>query len=347
MYWNLLVLGASVSVLGFPVVDKRQLNVLSGTRGVPTPAQAQALQQQGALARVNVQQISENAYRIIPVDASATYSSALIVLMPKEAQINSVANDLARLAPSIANLMSTNPRAQQSQAPGAQQPSTPSTAAGVGAAATTTQAGLAVQAALPVSPPSASQTTLQASLPGANITSVPVAASATASASSPTLVASNSAANSSSASSQSSASPAQAANGSGTQAVMDPTGPGSTTASAPGTTGVPPNSGADSATSNSTGEKMAKIALVTTAGNLTRRMNQSPARLAINEPSELKLEGVHINGSGSVEAPSEEHSQGYVSESSEGPATQAELPKYGAARGTVPIAKSLKAVTAT
>lgn len=101
-----------------PSLDKRQFPGFPfGTQGpAPAPQVAAAQQQQLALARLNAIQVSDNVYRVQPVDQSASYSSALIILMPRGQSMNNVAGTIAQLGQGIPGLMSANVNALQDQA---------------------------------------------------------------------------------------------------------------------------------------------------------------------------------------------------------------------------------------
>lgn len=98
------------SVLAAPTLQPRQVISEVSITGLQGTAQQQLAQQQEqiALARLNAQIVSENVYRIQPTDPAATYSSALIILMPKQVA-GSPAADVGQLAGGINSLKNGKP----------------------------------------------------------------------------------------------------------------------------------------------------------------------------------------------------------------------------------------------
>lgn len=179
----------------WPGLNKRQIPGFFGTQGPPPNTQiAAAQQQQLALARLNAVQVSDNVYRVQPVDQSAAYSSALIVLMPRGQSIGNVAASVAQIGQGIPGLMSANANAVQGQAVAAQTPaSAPLTVAPTLPGAPVTP-GTTAQA-VPVPGPSAASAVVPSSplpIPGTSTVSATTG-------SPPKAIAPNSTANSSTA----------------------------------------------------------------------------------------------------------------------------------------------------
>lgn len=96
-----IVVGAS------PVLEKRQIPGFLGPRPPQASAVEQQQQQVQALARLNAQQISDNVYRVQPMDqTTSTYGTALIILMPRGQTAATVGKDIAQIGQAIPGLMS-------------------------------------------------------------------------------------------------------------------------------------------------------------------------------------------------------------------------------------------------